>query len=92
LNYYWTDCPGCQCQVAINFTVREEKISGSLRRWSYDRSINDGRRFEVPAGSLAAEGGFSTPCVCGQELRVPSTPSATGEEREAGLRVDLHEP
>lgn len=92
MKYYWTECPGCRCQVAINFAVRDEKISGSVRRWSYDRSVNDGRRFEVPEGSLDADGSFATPCVCGQELRVPATPSATGEEREPGLRVDLHTP
>lgn len=89
MNYYWTECPGCQCHVAINYTARPDKISGSLRRWSFDRSINDGRPFEVPVGSLPAEGGFPTPCVCGRQLQVPATPSAVGGEREAGLRVDL---
>ncbi len=89
MNYYWTECPGCHCHVAVNSVVYPDKISGSLRRWSSDRSINDGRPFEIPAASLPAEGGFRTACVCGQELAVPATPSAVGGEREPGLRVDL---
>jgi hypothetical protein len=89
LKYYWTDCPGCQCHVAVNFTAYPDKVSGSLRRWSFDRSINDGRRFEIPAASLSPDGGFAATCVCGRQLQVPAEPSAVGGEREAGLRVDL---
>jgi hypothetical protein len=89
LNYYWPECPGCHCEVAVNFTRLPEKFSGSLRRWSTDRSINDGRLFEILEASRTPEGGFSTPCVCGQEIAVPPKPSAVGGEREPGLRVDL---
>jgi hypothetical protein len=88
LNYYWTECPRCRCHVAINWTAYPDKVSGSLRRWSADRSINDGRPFELPVADLAA-GAFHTACVCGQDLTLPATPSAVGGEREAGLRVDL---
>ena len=89
MNYYWTDCPRCHCHVAVNSTRYPGKVSGSLRRWSADRAINDGRLFELPVGELPAAGGFATECVCGQEIAVPATPSAVGGEREAGLRVDL---
>jgi hypothetical protein len=91
LKYYWTDCPRCRCHVAINTTTYSEKISGSLRRWSTDRSINDGRRFEIPIDADAAPAGFTTACVCGQELVVPAEASAEGGAREAGLRVNLGE-
>jgi hypothetical protein len=91
LKYYWIDCPRCQCQVTINTTTYPEKISGSLRRWSTDRSINDGRLFEIPIDPQAAPAGFTTACVCGQELAVPAEASAVGNAREAGLRVDLNE-
>ena len=89
MNYYWTDCPRCHCHLAINTTTHPEKISGSLRRWSTDRSINDGRRFEIPVDPHAPAGGFTTSCVCGQELAVPAEASATGSAREADLRVKL---
>jgi hypothetical protein len=91
LKYYWIDCPRCRCHVTINTTTYPEKISGSLRRWSTDRSINDGRRFEIPIGAEPAPAGFTTACVCGQELVVPAEASAVGSAREAGLRVDLGE-
>jgi len=89
LNYHWTDCPNCRCQVAINTSAYPEKISGSLRRWSTDRTINDGRRFEIATASLLPDGGFATACVCGQQLSVSGKPSAVGGGREEGLRVDL---
>jgi hypothetical protein len=75
--------------VAVNSTAYPGKVSGSLRRWSADRSINDGRLFEIPEAALPAGGGFATECVCGQQIAVPAWPSAVGGEREAGLRVDL---
>ena len=89
MNYYWLDCPRCGCQVAINATVYPDRLSGSLRRWSIDRSVNDGRQVEIPAGSRTADGGFTTACVCGQELAVAGKPSAVGEERVEDLRVKL---
>jgi hypothetical protein len=89
VNYYWLNCPRCGCQLAINATVYGDRTSGSVRRWSADRSTNDGRKFEVPATARAADGSFSVPCVCGQELALPATPSAVGTERDPNLRVTL---
>ena len=84
MNYHWTTCPNCSCQVAVNWTVRPEGVSGSLRRWSTDRSINDGRPFVMPAGSALA-----VPCVCGETIAVPERPDAVGGERTDDLRVTL---
>jgi hypothetical protein len=70
MNYFWTDCPGCRCQVAVNSTDYPGRISGSLRRWSGDRSVNDGRAFEVPAASVGPGGEFSVECVCGAPIAV----------------------
>lgn len=91
MNYYWLDCPGCHCHVAVNATSYPDRISGSVRRWSPDRSVNDGRKFEVPAADRAADGSFSTPCVCGRVLSLPANPSAVGGERDENLRVTLGE-
>jgi hypothetical protein len=85
LNYYWLECPGCRCEIAVNTSAYPDRISGSLRRWSADRSTNDGRQFELPASAAS----LSVPCVCGYELALPATPSAVGAEREADLRVKL---
>jgi hypothetical protein len=71
LTYFWTDCPNCHCHVAINTTAYPDKLSGSLRRWSRNGSINDGRSFEIASGALAPDGGFTVACVCGQVLDVP---------------------
>jgi len=87
VNYHWSDCPGCGCQLSINYTASASRISGSVRRWSADRSVNDGRAFEVASGEASPEGGFTTPCVCGQPIAVTS--HATGGERDEGLRVKL---
>ena len=89
MNYYWLDCPGCGCQVTVNATAYPDRTSGSLRRWSANRSVNDGRPFEVPAAQRAADGSFSVPCVCGREIALSSTPSAVGAQREEDLRVKL---
>ena len=43
MKYYWTECPGCGCEVAVNMVASAETVTGSLRRWSRDRSVNDGR-------------------------------------------------
>ena len=87
MNYHWSDCPGCGCQVSINYTVYSDRISGSVRRWSADRSVNDGRPFQISSGALSPDGGFVTTCVCGQEITVIS--QAASGERDAGLRVTL---
>jgi hypothetical protein len=79
VQYHWTDCPNCHCQVAVNTTRAAGALTGSLRRWSVDRNVNDGR----PIRSLApdATGGFETDCVCGAKLRFGATPDAVGAER-----------
>lgn len=87
MDYYWLDCPRCNCQVVINVIRRPGRISGSLRRWSADRTTNDGRKLEVAAG--AADGPIPVPCVCGQDLALPASPSAVGTERDPDLRVTL---
>ena len=84
MNYHWTTCPNCSCQVAVNWTVRPDGASGSLRRWSTDRSINDGRPFVGVEAS-----GLAVPCVCGATIRVPDRPDAVGGERTDDLRVRL---
>jgi hypothetical protein len=89
VNYYWLDCPRCGCQLAINATAYADRISGSVRRWSADRSTNDGRAFQIAASAVAEDGAFSTLCVCGQELALPAKPSAVGTERDPNLRVTL---
>ena len=70
MNYCWTTCPGCGCEVAIQFEDRPDGPSGSLRRWSSDRRVNDGRKLAVGAGGGGSAAGFETTCVCGATLRV----------------------
>lgn len=84
MNYYWLECPGCHCELAINTSTTAGRVAGSVRRWSADRSTNDGRPFEA-----AAAGPLSVACVCGHALALPDKPSAVGAEREADLRVKL---
>ena len=55
MRYRWMDCPKCQCHLAINTTETPEGISGSLRRWSVDRSINDGKLVRIPIPPLTEE-------------------------------------
>lgn len=89
MKYYWTRCPGCGCEVAINLTEGAGRAAGSLRRWSTDRSINDGRAVSLSPGERSAGGGFTLACVCGQALAFEGKPDAVGAEREEDLRVDL---
>jgi hypothetical protein len=70
VNYYWTVCPKCSCEVTIQYAERADGLSGSLRRWSTGRDVNDGRRLDVMRGDLSPEGGFQTPCVCGESIAV----------------------
>ena len=83
MDYYWIDCPRCGCQVAINLMRRSGRTFGSLRRWSADRTTNDGRLVEIDAGKRNVDGSFSVTCVCGQDLPLPAVPAAVGAEREA---------
>jgi hypothetical protein len=53
-------------------------LTGSLRRWSTDRTINDGRL--IQGLTPDATGGFETSCVCGAPLRL-ATPDAVAAER-----------
>jgi hypothetical protein len=89
MNYHWIDCPNCSCHLAVNWTVRPGETSGSVKRWSADRSINDGKPF-VFRGAPAAEA-IVVPCVCGAPITLPAEPDAVGGERSEGLRVTLGE-
>ncbi len=82
MKYRWTDCPGCGCEVAINYSDVSGGITGSLRRWSRDRTINDGKPLQIGADAVGSDGGFAVTCVCGQALSVPSVPDAIGAERD----------
>jgi len=79
VQYHWSECPACRCQIAVNTSANAGALTGSLRRWSTDRGINDGRpiRAIVPD----ATGGFRTECVCGAALTFGATPDAVGSER-----------
>jgi hypothetical protein len=70
MNYYWTVCPKCRGELTLQFVETEGGLSGSLRRWSSDRSTNDGRRLATPRTEVAADGGFQAPCVCGELIAV----------------------
>jgi hypothetical protein len=91
MKYRWTTCPQCGCEVAVNFSDTDSGRSGSLRRWSRNREINDGRSFQASRGEIDPEGGFSVACVCGQAIPVPARPDAVSAERDQGLRVKLGE-
>lgn len=70
MNYFWTSCPKCSCQVTIQYVEHPDRLVGSVRRWSTDRTVNDGRRLEVPRAEVAADGGFRAACVCGEGIAV----------------------
>ena len=70
MNYVWTWCPKCSGQLTIQYSERPDGLAGSIRRWSRDRSVNDGRRLEVPRAELSEDGGFRTACVCGEAIAV----------------------
>jgi hypothetical protein len=91
MKYRWARCPKCGCELSINFSNSPSGVAGSLRRWSVDRSINDGRAVRVAAAEIAPDGGFTTACVCGQAIPVPGKPDAVSAEREGNLRVKLGE-
>lgn len=89
MKYRWADCPNCHCHLALSYSESPQGLSGSLRRWSADRGINDGRALRMARADLPAGGGFVTACVCGQAIEVPEKPDAVSAEREADLRVTL---
>jgi len=80
LNYYWTECSGCRSQITIQTTAYPDRISGSLRRWSTDRAINDGRQFTISA-EQRGKGPLTIECICGQPISLSNTPSAIAEGR-----------
>ena len=65
MNYVWTDCPKCGCQITIQYDEHPESLVGSVRRWSTDRSVNDGRKLEIARTALSEDGSFRAECVCG---------------------------
>lgn len=91
MNYHWLDCPECGCHVAVNWTVTPSHLSGSVRRWASDRSINDGKAFSLPHGEDrdAPMAGAVVSCVCGASIPLPVKPDAVGGERTENLRVTL---
>jgi len=74
LEYFWTDCPDGS-HVAVNYTVREGRISGSVRHWSRDSKVNVGRSFTFLPGELEKDAQGSPVLVldgvCAAPLRVP---------------------
>ena len=70
MHYVWTTCGACGGQITIQFARGPQGVTGSVRRWSTDRSVNDGRLLAVPAAAVAADGGFTAVCVCGAEIPV----------------------
>jgi hypothetical protein len=70
MNYYWTVCPKCSCELTLQFVETAAGLSGSVRRWSSDRSTNDGRKLETPRAEVGADGRFDAACVCGGPIAV----------------------
>lgn len=84
MNYYWTECPKCACELTFHFIDTGKGLEGSLRRWSRDRSTNDGRKLETPRADVAADGGFRSPCVCGELISIdPARVTQASTERPA---------
>jgi coproporphyrinogen III oxidase len=73
MNYFWGTCAGCGCQVTVQFADAPRGLTGSLRRWSTDRSVNDGRKMEIARGDVDADGGFRTACVCGAPVPIAAS-------------------
>jgi len=70
MNYFWGNCGACGCQVTIQFADAPDRLVGSVRRWSTDRGVNDGRRLDVPRASVSPDGSFAATCVCGAPVAV----------------------
>lgn len=71
MHYVWTVCGRCGGQITIQYGRSPQGgLTGSLRRWSTDRSVNDGRKLEIPAAAVGADGVFTATCVCGAEIPV----------------------
>ena len=84
MNYFWTVCPKCSGELTVQWVETAGGISGSLRRWSSDRTTNDGRKVEIPSADVPAGGGFRTACVCGESVTVdPARVTTATTERPA---------
>ena len=84
MNYFWTVCPKCSGELTVQWVETAGGISGSLRRWSSDRTTNDGRKVEISSGDRAAGGGFRTACVCGEGVTIdPARVTKASTERPA---------
>ena len=84
MNYFWTVCSKCSGELTLQWVETTGGISGSLRRWSSDRTTNDGRKVEIPRGDVPAGGGFQTACVCGESVAVdPARVTKATTERPA---------
>ena len=70
MNYYWSRCPKCACEITVQYVEHPDRLVGSLRRWSSDRTVNDGRLVQVSSGELSPDGSFATVCVCGGPIAV----------------------
>lgn len=70
MNYFWGTCAACGCQVTVQFADAPAGLTGSLRRWSTDRSVNDGRKMEIARGDVQADGSFRATCVCGATVPI----------------------
>jgi hypothetical protein len=85
LEYFWTDCPD-GLHVAVNYTIHEDRVTGSIRRWSPDGRVNVGRKFEIPAAEVATgqDGGPAIVLegVCSGPLQIPLDAKAAAQ---AGL-------
>ncbi len=86
LEYFWTDCSD-GFHVAVNYTFWEGQVSGSVRRWSPDGSVNEGRRFEVPLAEISRDEAGAPRLVlegvCGEPLRIPLDPARLKRAEEA---------
>lgn len=82
LNYFWTDCADGS-HVAVNYTVHEDRVSGSLRHWTPDTTVNEGRKFDIPASEISRDADgrryLSFSGVCAGEIRFPLDASALSE-------------
>jgi hypothetical protein len=84
MNYFWTRCSKCSGEITVQYVASAGGVSGSLRRWSSDRSVNDGKKLETPRGEVAADGGFRTTCLCGETIAVdPARVTRASTERPA---------
>ena len=87
MHYVWTSCGACGGQITIQFARGPQGVTGSVRRWSTDRSVNDGRLLAVPAAAVAPDGGFTAVCVCGAEIPVAAAQIETATTERPGESV-----